>query len=218
MAFNLSTPMKTTSKARLALLIQLFSLILIGCHSALAQGTSIYFDRTAFSNALQVVPGTRQSISSLHYLPGEFSPQVTLMGVTFRGLYLVEYATNFLYNFDSYVPLTIHFNTGALAFGADFSSYLPPQHSSFTATLSLDNGEAFNFTAPGTPGSQFFGFISPSPIMDLTFSDGGIFRSGQGSFHEELIGNMDMVLQVPEPGSLAFLLLGLPLLVRRKHP
>ena len=105
----------------------------------------------------------------------------------------------------------------ALAFGADFSSSLSPQFSSFTATLLLDNGETFNFTAPSDPGSQFFGFISPSPIMDLPFSDGGIFMSGWYPLHEELIGNIYMVAQVPEPSSPMLLLLGLPLLVRRKH-
>ena len=44
--------------------------------------------------------------------------------------------------------------------------------------------------------------------MDVTFSDGGLFPSGPANFHEEMIANLVMVLEVPEPGGIALLGLG----------
>ena len=187
-------------------------LLLLAAQPAWSQGT-IYFDRTTFSNACQSVSGIKQGIS-FEYLPGgpEFGPVLTVSDVTFRGRYLIRHSPSSLFNFDSDIPLTMHFNMGALAFGADFASELSPQFSSSTATLSLDNGEKLNFTAPSDPSSQFFGFIFPTPIMDLTFSDGGIFISGSYPFHEEVIGNPYMVLSVPEPGVFGLFTLGTLLL------
>ena len=96
------------------------------------------------------------------------------------------------------------------AFGADFSSQFPPV-SSFTATLTLDDGEIFQFTAPTDPNYAFFGFISSLPIRDLTFSDGGILR-GLVNLHEELIGNIYMVTVIPEPATIALAAIGALLL------
>jgi hypothetical protein len=173
-------------------------------HTMWAQST-IYSDFGQFYLASQAVPGNWQSISlSPPGIPSdEIGPVLTIGNVTFSGRYLLrEIDSSFstvgpvLYNFDSDIPLHVHFATGSRAFGADFSSYLSPSYSSFTATLSLDDGETFSFTAPTNPNSTFFGFISPTPIMDLTFSDGGLF--GFGNLHEEFIGNI-IVVTVPEP-------------------
>lgn len=111
-----------------------------------------------------------------------------------------------LYNFDSHIPLGIQFANGALAFGGDYSSFLSPHYSSFTATLTLDSGEVLTFTAATNPNSTFFGFISPTPIRSLTFSDGGLFPSPNIG-HQELIGNLYIVM-VPEPHTLGLFALG----------
>jgi hypothetical protein len=176
-----------------------------------AQSTQ-YFDFGRFYLASQAIPGNWQYISFLNVQPGLIGPSLTISNVTFRGRYLILEddvsifsAGRSLFNFDSGGPLTIHFDTGARAFGADFSSFLAPTYQSFTATVSLDNGETFTFTAPTNPNSTFFGFVSPTPIRDVMFSDGGLF--GFGNLHEELIGNI-IVVTVPEPSTLVFFGLG----------
>jgi hypothetical protein len=133
---------------------------------------------------------------------------VDISNVTFVGRYLLTDGSSLsagyaMYNFDSDIPLSVYFADGARAFGADFSSMLSPTYPSFTATLSLNNGEILTFVAATNPNSTFFGFISPTPITHLTFSDGGLF--GFSNLHQELIANLYMVTSVPEPSSLALL-------------
>jgi len=170
--------------------------------------SSTYFDFGNFYNACQPVPGNKQSIS--YFLSsggGLIGPTLTISDVTFTGRYLIRAQFNAgpaLYNFDSGVPLGIHFANGARAFGGDFSSFAPQLVSSFTATLSLDNGETVTFTAPTNPNSRFFGFISPTPMGDMTFSGGGLYFG----LHEELIGNLYMVTVIPEASTLALFGLG----------
>ncbi len=174
--------------------------------------SSLYFNRNSFVRASQAVPGNRQSITDFGPFP--YGPTVTVSDVTFSGSSLGPHSINSgpaLFNFDSVVPLGIHFANGARAFGADFSSQFPSV-SSFTATLSLDNGETFQFTALTDPNYAFFGFISSTPIRNLIFSDGGIL-SGPVNLHEELIGNIYMVTVIPEPSSEALLALGAALLL-----
>jgi PEP-CTERM motif len=115
-----------------------------------------------------------------------------------------------LRNFDNVVyPLSVHFADPVYALGANFSSDMSPSFSSFTATLTLDTGEEFTFTAQANPYSAFFGFISPTPVRELTFSDGGIAPIGNGFYaHEEQIGDIFTITQVPEPSALALLGLG----------
>jgi hypothetical protein len=164
--------------------------------------SSVYFNRASFVRAAQLLPGTFQSIS---WFPSIDGPVYTIGDVTFRGTYLLGSPNGGLYNFDGSNPgLSIHFATGAQAFGADFSS-VSALVSSFTATVSLGNGEKFQFTAPTHPDFRFFGFISPTPIMDMTFSDGGIY--GLDHLHEEQLANIIFVT-VPEASSLAFWGLG----------
>ncbi len=183
--------------------------------SALSQST-LYIDRGDFIIAAQAIPGHCQSIALDFFPSDELGPVLTISDVTFAGRYLlwkndpfVSAAGPVLYNFDSGIPLGISFAGGARAFGADFSSLLSPEYSAFTATVSLSNGEVFSFTAPTNPDSRFFGFITPTPITHLTFSDGGLF--GFGNLHEELIGNI-VVVTVPEPGILGLFALGTLLL------
>jgi hypothetical protein len=184
-------------------------------HLALSQ-SSVYFNRNTFSNACQVVPGNKQSISFENLQFSQEGPVVTISDVTFTGRYLIRSALTSgaaLYNFDGTKPLSIHFANGALAFGTDFSSKYS-LIASFTATLSLDNGETFQFTAPTGPNYAFFGFISSNPIRDLTFSDGGILP-GRVNLHEELIGNISMVTVIPEPATIALAAVVALLLGRR---
>src|SRR5438128_1628154 len=103
--------------------------------------SSIYYDRLTFRLAAQEVPGNQQDINFLFLPPSTEGPIVTISDVTFTGRYLIRSQINSgvtLFNFDSGVPLGIHFANGARAFGADFSSAYT-NVPSFTATLSLDN-------------------------------------------------------------------------------
>lgn len=188
-------------------------LVIASQHSVCSQST-LFFERASFVNECQGVPGVQQTIyfQELGYLPVEIGPVLTISNMTFTGRYLSAsmgaLPGGALWNFDSDVPLTIQFANGVRAFGGDFSSSLSPYFSSFTATLTLDNGETFNFPSPSGPGSQFFGFISPTPIRDITFSDGGVFPVGIDPpvyLHQELLGNLFMVLEIPEPSSLVLL-------------
>jgi hypothetical protein len=177
-------------------------LILIPNPRVWSQST-IYYDPLTFQLAAQNVPGNHQSISAFPPVNG---PAVTISNLTFRGGYLIGSPDGLLWNFDSEIPLTIHFANGARAFGANFSSVLLPSDPfPFTATLSLDNGETFRFTAFTALSFTFFGFISATPIMDVTFSDGGLF--GVDHLHEELIGNI-ITVTVPEASTLVFLGMG----------
>ena len=190
-------------KTRLMLCVSAVWLSLAPSRSLWSQSAQ-YYDFGSFYLASQGIPGHWQNIS-FQNLPSDIGPTLTISDVTFTGRYLVTRGLNtepFLFNFDSDVPLGIHFANGARAFGAFFSSQLSPYFPSFSATLSLDNGESFTFTAPTDPNSTFFGFISPAPVMDLTLSDGGLFHPAPNiSFHEELLGNV-IVVTVPEPSTL----------------
>jgi hypothetical protein len=176
--------------------------------------STVYFDRNAFISAAQGVPGIQQSIS-FEELPSDFvGPVLTISDVTFTGRDLFRNTASIpgvavLYNLDSGFPMGIQFANGARVFGADFSSLLSPLFSSFTATISLDTGEVLTFTAPTNPNSAFFGFVSPIPIKNLTYSDGGLFHPEPSvSLHEELIGNIYMVSEIPEPHTFGTLVLG----------
>jgi len=168
---------------------------------AWSQSTIYLDDRGTFEFEALQLSGNFQRITSF---PSANGPELTVSDLTFRGNFLVASPNGgVLWNFDGSAPgLRIHFANGARAFGADFSSSLSPYYSSFTATVSLDSGESFQFTAPTDPNFRFFGFISPTPIRDMTFSDGGLLSPF--NFHEELLGNVTVVT-VPEPSSLALL-------------
>jgi len=177
-----------------------------------------YYDRLTFRLAAQEVPGNQQNINFLFLPPSTQGPVVTISDLTFTGRYLSRYQINSgvaLFNFDSGFPLSIQFANGARAFGADFSSQYQGV-ASFTATLSLDNGETFHFTAPTDPNSTFFGFVSSTPIMNLTFSDGGLLPN-TASGHEELIANV-FVVTVPEPAGIVLAGFGAALLLGWRFP
>jgi hypothetical protein len=200
-----------------------FALMFKSC-LAYPQG-AFYTDQFAFKAACQNLEGVKQEISFSSLQPGWWSDSLTLSNVTFSGhlvargqgdpIAIANEAS--LNNYDTGVPMSIHFETVALAFGADFSSLLFPYNTSnFTATITVQGGDIFNFSAAPGPGSTFFGFIEESPFTDLTFSDGGAFgiRQGtdglpNGTYHEELIGNSYMVIGVPEPQVISLGVLGL---------
>jgi hypothetical protein len=174
-----------------------------------------------------VLPGTQQSFSFEDYTYGknslrEWGPSLTISNVTFSGRFLVtahyqELGPDaVLHSSEGGTPLALNFDYPVTAFGADYSSLIGHLFSSFTATLTLDSGEKFTFEASTNPDSTFFGFIAGEPIRSLTFSDGGIEPIGGYFFHEELIKNITMVIQVPEPGTAVLVGLGvLGMLVRR---
>lgn len=128
-----------------------------------------------------------------------FSP-VTISGLTFHsgGVLIIRaepipvfpWAGWALINYDSLAPLTVGMNKLTLAFGAGFSSWLDPVYSEFLATITLDNGSVFTFTAPADPNYTFFGIVTTQPFTSLTFSDGGLIGIG---FHEEILDNITVV-------------------------
>jgi hypothetical protein len=102
--------------------------------------------------------------------------------------------------------MTIHFGTGARAFGARLTSNgqgptSEPYYSRFTATISTDTGESYRFDAPAVPGWSFFGVISTTSMTNLTFSDGGPFPTpSPNSMHEECVDMVQAVVNsVPLP-------------------
>jgi hypothetical protein len=201
-------------KSRLTHFVLAAWLVIISAHSGWSQ-SSFYLDRGSFILAAQEVPGNQQAINFFSLPPNTQGPVVTISDVTFAARYLSWYrisAGAALWSFDGSPPgISIHFANGARAFGADFSSAynLVP---SFTATLSLDNGQTIHFTAPTDPNFTFCGFVSPTPIMDVTFSDGGLFPASPFNLHQELIANV-FVVTVPEPAAIALAGLGAVLLL-----
>jgi len=105
----------------------------------------------------------------------------------------------------------VDMNGSATAFGADFASLIGSVHSSFLATVTLDNGNVFTFTAPANPNTTFFGFVTTQPFSRVTFSDGGLIGIG---LHEEILDNITAVI-VPEPGVSGLFAFGALLLGRR---
>lgn len=183
----------------------------LGSSPCFAQGT-IYRDRIEFDTAVAGLTGIRQDLDfEGPLLPGDYLPPLTISGLTFRGgsvLQIRAQASYFLVNYDSLAPLTVDMNGPALAFGADFASLLTPFYSSFLATVTLDNGDMFTFTAPADPNFTFFGFVTQQPFSSLTFSDGGLIGTG---LHEEILDNITVVT-VPEPSTIGLFVLGALLL------
>jgi hypothetical protein len=191
----------------------------LGMSPCFGQG-SIYFDRGAFDLAISGLSGIRNDVNFVPPFPpggmvegGEvyYLGTVDISGLTFRGggplfLRVSSSAGNyFLNNWDSIAPLAVDMNGPALAFGADFSSYLSSVNS-FQATVTLNDGRVFTFTAPAVPNSTFFGFVTTQPFSSLTFSDGGLIGLPP-PLHEESLDNITVVT-VPEPGVIALLALG----------
>jgi len=185
----------------------------------LGQGT-IYRDRSAFEAAISAITGSPTDVNFQPPLPPGgidggvryFSP-LTVSGITFHSggaLYIRSISADdnlVLNSYDSLTPLLVGMNEPALAFGADFSSYLSPFYTSFLATVTLNDGRVFTFTAPADPNFTFWGIVTTQPFTSLTFSDGGL----TGPFHEEILDNITVV-RVPEPGMFALLSLGALLL------
>ncbi|MEJ0090753.1 MAG: hypothetical protein WDM80_13545 [Limisphaerales bacterium] len=178
---------------------------------------AVYTNRSEFIAACQTLAGIQSPISFDSYLngapygqPGWYSGQLTVSNVTFSGNIVIrqdaqsisnEIALN---NYDMGVPLAVHFPNGALAFGADFSSLLYPYNTSnFTATISIQGGSNYTFSAEPGPGKTFFGIVETNTFSDLTFSDGGAFGIRQGTsgplgtYHEELVADAYAVQFVP---------------------
>lgn len=184
----------------------------------MGQGT-IYFDRGGFDLAISGLSGIRTDVNFVPpFPPGGTSEgddvyylgTVDISGLTFRGggplvIRVISADGNrVMNNYDSLAPLTVDMNRPALAFGADFASLLSPTYTSFLATVTLDNGDVFTFTAPADPNFTFFGIVTTQPFSSLTFSDGGLVGTG---LHEEILDNITVVT-VPEPGLFALFALG----------
>lgn len=79
-----------------------------------------------------------------------------------------------LINYDSVGPQFVDMNGPTLAFGADFASFISPVYSTFLATVTLNDGRVFTFSAPADPNFTFWGIVTTQPFSTLTFSDGGL--------------------------------------------
>jgi hypothetical protein len=181
-----------------------------------AQGT-IYFGRGQFETAIAGLAGIRQDVDFQGLPPGVYAPGLTISGLTFRGggpqlINLISADGNLaLINYDSLSPQVVDMNGPTLAFGADFASFISPVYSSFLATVTLNDGRVFTFTAPADPNFTFWGIVTTQPFSTLTFSDGGLIGLPP-PLHEEILDNITVV-QVPEPGTVALFGLGACLVV-----
>jgi len=193
-------------------LIALVGLILVFARPMACAQTRSYTSRSAFMTACQSLSGIQQEISFEPYLyqypygqEGWYEGSLTVSDVTFYGNILVREdgisiaGEACLNNYDMGEPLAIHFQNGAFAFGADYSSLSWPHNTTnFTATIAVEGGNIFSFSCAPGPGSTFFGFIAAVPFQDLTYSDGGAFeQTPLGPLHEELIGNPFTVTETP---------------------
>jgi len=183
-----------------------------------------YTTRSAFDAAVSTIAGTRTDVNFEGALPPggidlgagivRYEPPLTISGLTFRGsaplLLRFTFANGrWLNNYDSLAPLIVDMNGPAIAFGADFASLISPGYSNFLATVIFDNGAVFSFTAPASPNSVFFGFVTTQPFSRVTFSDGGLI--GTARLHEEILDNITAVT-IPEPNVVALFALGAMLL------
>jgi hypothetical protein len=194
--------------------LSILSGYLVECR-CFGQGT-IYFDRSGFDAAISGIIGSRTDLDFQPPFPpggidqGEwvlYPPPLTMSGITFLsgGPLLIRWVSidgnRVLNGYDSLSPLIVNMNAPTLAFGADFGSLVS---SSFLATVTLNDGRVFTFTAPADPNLTFFGFVTQQPFSTLTFSDGGLIGIG---LHEEILDNITVV-QVPEPAVWVLLALG----------
>jgi len=97
-------------------------------------------------------------------------------------------------------PILIRFITGAKAFGATFSSFIPETYSNFTGTVTTDLGDTFTFRSGPNPAFAFFGLTSTNSFYSLTYSDGAVFYP----LHEELVGDIYLVLNPPPELQISF--------------
>lgn len=199
-----------------------FSLVLrLGIVDCSAQGT-IYTDRALFNATLRSSSTstfeslTPTSIFSLGLsLINDGQINVTSSGGRLfvcrspAGLYPypVPGDGQYLWNFDSGLPIGISLPNGMNAFGADFSGGIIPQNNPFNATITVNlvggQTQIYNFT--GQQGSWTFrGFVFSSPISSVAFNDGGQLNGT----HEEMLDNVTFGV-VPEPHPLALALAGL---------
>ncbi len=214
-------------KTSFASIILATCLTFIFACSCLGQGT-IYRDRAEFDLAIAGLAGTRQDVNFQPPLPpggideGEwvqYSPGLTISGLTFRGggpqliRFMSGGGNRVLNNYDSLTPQRVDMSGPALAFGADFASLLNPVHSTFLATVTLNDGRVFTFTAPADPNFTFWGIVTTRPFSSLTFSDGGLIGIG---LHGEILDNITVVT-IPEPHTLGLLALGALLFGWRRH-
>ncbi len=190
---------------------------MVACTVTCLSQNVTYTSRTAFNAAVAGIAGTRLDLGFEPPLPpggtsvggGAFRYWApwAVGGLTFGGEVLLirperfplaSSTNNVLNNYDSFTPLTVGLNGLSRAFGAEFGSLLSPTYSSFTATVSLDNGEVFTFTAPANPNRAFFGFVTTQSFSKLTFSDGALVGVPV-PLHEEILDNITAIVVVPEP-------------------
>jgi len=185
--------------------------LLVNMRQPVFSGTTIYTDYFGLEAASSGFPGDRVNVSFRDFpVNGIYWPPLTVSNIALLGrVFVVEPVSGvqFLYlnNYDSDVPLTIHFPTGAKAFGAFFSSWLGPTYpKTITMTATTDQGEVFTFDAfscdPGKPpiNVSWFGLLPEATIYNLTFSDGAIFgAAGPYPMHEEMIAEIFAVINKP---------------------
>jgi hypothetical protein len=195
---------KACSSPRLGRMLFIFCGLLVGGPAGFA-GAVTYNNPFEFTAASTNLPGQQVHLSftpphgalSLGEYLGQ-SPSVS--NVIFLGHIVVtlQSGEGFVNNYDGGYPLALHFPTGAKAFAAIFSSFLPrPQFSNFPAIVTTDLGDAIHFTAGAIPALVWMGFINTNSFYNVTYSDGGILSPMPYPLHEELIDSIDLVLNPP---------------------
>ena len=189
--------------------------ILVASQQAGFPATTTYTNPFTLYVASEGLPGEQVNISFNGY-PHYWSLRVggIVSNITFFGRVLViqditEAPFTYLNNYDSGVPLTLRFPTGARAFGAYLSSWLGPSYPKIIPmTATTDQGEVFSFNAfsasyaSAMTNQTYFGLISVAPIYQITLSDGGIFDPRYDT-HEELIAQIFAVINAPPTLDLA---------------
>jgi hypothetical protein len=93
---------------------------------------------------------------------------------------------------------------GGYFFGTDLWGNFKPNTS---ITLLADDGSKLKYTLADTYPSSYLGFVSSSPLVSVTLSN------DSGSLYWPTVNNLTlaMAMPVPEPGSLAMMVMGLAL-------
>jgi hypothetical protein len=195
-----SALVKAHRKGHLGRMLFVFCVLVVSGQLVFS-GSVIYDNPWFFLTASKEVPGVpvhlsfKATNSPLAF--GYYGYSASVSNVTFFGRIEVTFlnGAGWVNNYDGHNPLAIRFVTGAKAFGASFSSFLPsPPYSFFPATITTDLGDTIHFTSGATPAFAWMGLISTNSFYTLTYSDGGILNN---EYHEELIGDIDLVLNPP---------------------
>jgi len=198
---------------------------------ALAQGT-LYTSRALFEQQLSsrttITMESLQASSDADFVWGLGQPNITVSGVSFLSppgrrlfvsnpghlAYPIPGDGQYIFNSDSFTPVSIQLPAGVTGFGADLSGSTVNPTFDATLTVNLAGGGSYDYTFVGSRGSwTFFGVTFPEPIASLIYSD---YNGAPSAVHGEKLDNVTFGA-IPEPGAFGLLALGSFLLSGRRR-